>query len=284
MASTLVSADYGKGGSEVLYPKNEAHFSGVSWSAVIGGAFVAAAFSLILLALGAGLGLSAVSPFSNVGASASAVGTAAIVWLILIEVVASALGGYLTGRLRTKWAVIHTDEVYFRDTANGFLAWAVALVITVTFLTSAAASMVGSVAQIRSSTDGPGIVAGASDPNAYYVDTLFRSDRVGPGNTDVAAQAEAGRILANALRQDQVPAPDQSYLARLIAARTGISQPEAEKRVSDVIAAARQAADTARKVTAHSLLWFFLALLMGAFSASYAATIGGRQRDHVQTV
>ena len=284
MASTLVSADYGKVGSEVLYPKNEAHFSGVSWSAVIGGVFVAAAFSLILLALGAGLGLSAVSPFSNVGASASAVGTAAIVWLIFIEVVASALGGYLTGRLRTKWAVIHTDEVYFRDTANGFLAWAVALVITVTFLTSAAASMVGSVAQIRSSTDGSGIVAGASDPNAYYVDTLFRSDRVGPGNTDVAAQAEVGRILANALRQDQVPAPDQSYLARLIAARTGISQPEAEKRVSDVIAAARQAADTARKVTAHSLLWFFLALLMGAFSASYAATIGGRQRDHVQTV
>jgi hypothetical protein len=284
MASTLVSADYGKVGSEVLYPKNEAHFSGVSWSAVIGGAFVAAAFSLILLALGAGLGLSAVSPFSNVGASASAVGTAAIVWLILIEVVASALGGYLTGRLRTKWAVIHRDEVYFRDTANGFLAWAVALVITVTFLTSAAASMVGSVAQIRSSTDGSGIVAGASDPNAYYVDTLFRSDRVGPGNTDVAAQAEVGRILANALRQDQVLAPDQSYLARLIAARTGISQPEAEKRVSDVIAAARQAADTARKVTAHSLLWFFLALLMGAFSASYAATIGGRQRDHVQTV
>ena len=284
MASTLDSAAYDKVGSEVLYPKNEAHFSGVSWSAVIGGVFVAAAFSLILLALGAGLGLSAVSPFSNVGASASAVGTAAIVWLILTEVVASALGGYLTGRLRTKWAVIHTDEVYFRDTANGFLAWAVALVITVTFLTSAAASMVGSVAQIRSSTDGSGIVAGASDPNAYYVDTLFRSDRVGSGNTDVAAQAEAGRIFANALRQDQVPAPDQSYLARLIAARTGISQPEAEKRVSDVIAAARQAADTARKVTAHSLLWFFLALLMGAFSASYAATIGGRQRDHVQTV
>ena len=168
--------------------------------------------------------------------------------------------------------------------ANGFLAWAVALVISVTFLASAAASMVGTAAQIRSSSDNSGIVAGASDPNAYYVDTLFRSDRVGPGSTDVAAQAEAGRILANALGQDQLPASDQSYLARLIAARTGISQSEAEKRVADVIAAARQAVDTARKVTAHTLLWLFLAMLMGAFAASYAATIGGRQRDHVKTV
>ena len=108
--------------------------SGVSWGAVIGGAFVGAAFSLILLALGAGLGLSAVSPWSNVGVSASTVGIAAIVWLMVIEIIASGLGGYLTGRLRTKWTQIHTDEVYFRDTANGFLAWAVALVISVVFL------------------------------------------------------------------------------------------------------------------------------------------------------
>ena len=61
--------------NDVLYPNKEAHSSGVSWGAVIGGAFVAAAFYLILLALGAGLGLSAVSPWSSVGASASAVGT-----------------------------------------------------------------------------------------------------------------------------------------------------------------------------------------------------------------
>jgi hypothetical protein len=281
MESTVIAADYVERGSERPSPRNEAHSSGVSWGAVIGGAFVAAAFSLILLALGAGLGLSAVSPWSNAGASASAVGTAAIIWLILIEVVASALGGYLTGRLRTKWALIHTDEVYFRDTANGFLAWAVALVISVTFLTSAAASMVGGVAQLRSPADGAVTAASAADPNAYFVDILFRSDRVVPENKDVAAQAEAGRIFANALRQDRVPAADQSYLARLIAGRTGISQPEAEKRISDVMTDARQAADTARKVTAHSLLWFFLALLMGAFSASYGATIGGRQRDHV---
>jgi hypothetical protein len=79
-------------------------------------------------------------------------------------------------------------------------------------------------------------------------------------------------------------AADQSYLARLVAARTRMGQPDAEKRVSDVITEARQAEDTARKTTAHFLLWLFLSLLMGAFSASLAATIGGRQRDHVQPV
>jgi len=99
--------------------------SGVSWAAVIAGAFVTAALSVILLALGTGLGLSSISPWSNVGASASAV-VGGIVWLIAMQIIASAMGGYLAGRLRTKWATIHTHEVYFRDTAHGFLVWAVA--------------------------------------------------------------------------------------------------------------------------------------------------------------
>jgi hypothetical protein len=263
-----------------LVPETEAHSAGVSWGAVIGGAFVAAAFYLILLALGAGLGLSAVSPWSNVGASASAVGAAAIAWLIFIEIVASALGGYLTGRLRIKWATIHTDEVYFRDTANGFLAWAVAFVVTATFLASAAASMVGGVTHLAADVAGP--ASSGTGSIRYFVDTLFRSDHTVSDNRDPSVQAEVERILANALRQNQLPSADQSYLAGLIAAKTGITASESEKRVSDVMTDARKSEDTARRVTSHLLLWFFLALLMGAFSASYAATIGGRQRDHVK--
>src|SRR5664280_3694072 len=123
--------------------KNEAYSAGVSWAAVIGGAFVSASLALILLALGTGLGLSSVSPWSNLGASASTVGKGTIVWLILTQIMASALGGYLAGRLRTKWVNVHTDEVYFRDTAHGFLVWAVGMVITAAFLASAATSMVG---------------------------------------------------------------------------------------------------------------------------------------------
>ena len=122
--------------------RNEAS-SGVSWAAIAAGAFVAAAFSLVLLALGTGIGLSSISPWSNGGASGPAAPGGAIIWLILVEVIASAAGGYLAGRLRTKWANLHTDEVYFRDTAHGLLVSAVGLVITAAFLASAATTMVG---------------------------------------------------------------------------------------------------------------------------------------------
>ena len=266
---------------------NEANSSGVSWAAVIGGGFVTAALSLILLALGTGLGLSSVSPWSNVGVSASTIGTAAILWLIFMQIISSSMGGYLAGRLRTKWANIHTDEVYFRDTAHGFLAWAVALVITAAFLAAAAASMVGATAS--SAAGGTGRATGVQaegrefDPNEYFIDTLFRSESAKPDSNSTSVRGEAGRIFANALRQGDISA-DKSYLTQLVAARTGLSQADAEKRVSDVFARAQQTADTARKTVAHSLLWAFLALLIGAFCASFAATIGGRQRDHVVIV
>jgi len=266
---------------------NEANSSGVSWAAVIGGGFVTAALSLILLALGTGLGLSSVSPWSNVGVSASTIGTAAILWLIFMQIISSSMGGYLAGRLRTKWANIHTDEVYFRDTAHGFLAWAVALVITAAFLAAAAASMVGATAS--SAAGGTGRATGVQaegrefDPNEYFIDTLFRSESAKPDSNSTSVRGEAGRIFANALRQRDISA-DKSYLAQLVAATTGLSQADAEKRVSDVFARAQQTADTARKTVAHSLLWAFLALLIGAFCASFAATIGGRQRDHVVIV
>ena len=266
---------------------NEANSSGVSLAAVIGGGFVTAALSLILLALGTGLGLSSVSPWSNVGVSASTIGTAAILWLIFMQIISSSMGGYLAGRLRTKWANIHTDEVYFRDTAHGFLAWAVALVITAAFLAAAAASMVGATAS--SAAGGTGRATGVQaegrefDPNEYFIDTLFRSESAKPDSNSTSVRGEAGRIFANALRQGDISA-DKSYLAQMVAARTGLSQADAEKRVSDVFARAQQTADTARKTVAHSLLWAFLALLIGAFCASFAATIGGRQRDHVVIV
>jgi hypothetical protein len=133
--------------------RNEGHSSGVSWGAVLGGAFVVGGFYLVLLAVGTGLGLSSVSPWSNTGASASTVGAMAIVWLILTAVIASALGGYLTGRLRTKWAQIHTDEVFFRDTANGLLAWTVAFVFSAAFLTTAASVMMGRATPVRSAAE-----------------------------------------------------------------------------------------------------------------------------------
>src|ERR1700730_16961716 len=184
--SGLSAIDNNPPGFADNFARNEAHASGVSWAAVIAGAFVAAALWLILLALGTGLGLSSVSPWSNVGASASTINKAAIIWLIIIQIIASAMGGYLAGRLRTKWATIQTDEVYFRDTAHGFLVWAVGLVITASFLASAATSMIGGAAQRPTSTvvsNGPGGTQGEGT-NAYVIDTLFRSDTPSPERSD----------------------------------------------------------------------------------------------------
>src|SRR5664280_2000046 len=117
--------------------------SAVSWGAIVAGAAAAAALALILLMLGTGLGLSSVSPWAYSGVSATTFGVSTILWLTFTQLVASGMGGYLAGRLRTKWVAVHTDEVYFRDTAHGFLAWAVASLATAALLTSVIGSIVG---------------------------------------------------------------------------------------------------------------------------------------------
>lgn len=260
---------------------HEANASGVSWAAVIGGAVVTAALSLILLALGAGLGLSAVSPWSGVGASTATFGTAVIVWLILMQIMSGSLGGYLAGRLRTKWATIHTDEVYFRDTAHGFLSWGLALVVTAAFLASAATMMVGSASSGARSGGTTAHEESTMDANAYYVDMLFRSATPATDSVTASERAEVGRIFAKGLAEREIPAGDRGYVTQMIAARAQLAATDADKRLSDVFGMAQQAIDTVRKATAHSLLWLFAALLIGAFCSSLAATIGGSQRDRV---
>jgi hypothetical protein len=280
----------------------EAQSSGVSWAAVIAGAAVAAALSLSLLVLGTGLGFTAVSPWAGEGVSAEGIGIASLVWLILMQLIAGAMGGYLAGRLRTKWTDLHTDEVFFRDTAHGFLVWAVGLVITAAFLVSASSALIGgtaragaAVAGVTLATGGAAVAAGANDQVeesatgaiTYLTDMLFRQERPGAGDADRAAvRGEALRILANGW--EDMPDVDRTYLARLIADSTGITQAQAESRIRDVQAQiaeleseARETADAARSALAQVSLWMFLGLLIGAFSASFAATIGGRQRDNV---
>jgi hypothetical protein len=255
---------------------------GVSWGAAIAGAFVASALSLILIALGAGLQLSAISPWSNVGAAASTVGAVALVWLVVTQIISSAMGGYLAGRLRTRWQSIHNDEVHFRDTANGLVAWAVGVVITVAFLATAATSMTGGPVIAGEASKSVTPSSYSQDTNAYFIDRLFRSDHPSPGDRDLSVQAEAGRIFAHSPRD--MSASDSNYLAALIVTKTGLSPNDAAQRLSQTIADASQYEDTLRKAAARILLWMFIALLAGAFCASYAATIGGRQRDHVRFV
>ncbi|WP_342623195.1 hypothetical protein [Pseudomonas alkylphenolica] len=264
--------------------------SGVSWAAIFAGAAAAAALSLILVILGAGLGLAATSPWADEGASAEALGISTIIWLLLTQIIASGLGGYIAGRLRVKWANLHGDEVYFRDTAHGFLAWAVATLVAAMLIVGSAGGLVSKGAQA-----GVGAMAAAStvvakaDPMGYFVDSLFRSESPVAVNED-AANGVAGRILAKTIAQGgALGEADRTYLAQLVAQRIGVSQVEAEARVDQVFAQiqqakvqAQQTADTAAKVAAWTALWTFVALLCGAFFASCAALFGGRQRDRVQ--
>src|SRR5450631_3480611 len=175
----------------------EASTSAVSWPAIIAGAFVSAALSLILLALGSGLGLASVSPWPNSGASATTFTVMTAVWLIVTQWLASGLGGYVTGRLRTKWVGLHTHEVFFRDTANGFLTWASATVVGTVLLASVASSVVSggvhAAATVASgAAQGAGQAAASIGPSlvsGYDVDSLFRTDKPNTNAPDTTGEA-----------------------------------------------------------------------------------------------
>jgi len=237
----------------------------VSWGAVIAGAAAAAALSLVLFLLGTGLGLAAVSPWASEGISGTAAGVSTIIWVTVVQLLASVLGGYLAGRLRTRWVTVHTDEVFFRDTAHGFLAWAVATLLMATLLSSAIAGAVST-----------GFKAA---PLGYFVDTLLREapNHAGPAGPD--RTPEVMRIVTNALATGELAEPDRQYLGQLVAANTGLARAEAEQRVTEIFTNAKKAADEARKASAALALWLVVSLFVGAFVASFAATLGGRLRD-----
>jgi hypothetical protein len=264
--------------------------SGISIAAIVGGAVAAIAATLILVALGSALGFASISPWSD-GATAASVGLGAGIWLVVTQWLSSAFGGYLTGRLRTKWALHSSDEVFFRDTAHGFLAWALATVIVF----GLAMSIAGGAANIAA-TVGAGAAQGAaesadSEPMGYFVDTLFRAPPAGvetapsptaatSGESGSDARGESGRILARSLTTELTP-EDRSYLGQQIAAETGLSQADAEARVDQVVTAAKEQADAARQAASALAFMTGLSLLIGAFVASAAGALGGRHRDEI---
>jgi hypothetical protein len=279
----------------------ESSVSAVSWPAIFGGAFVAAASSLVLVALGSGFGLASVSPWRDVGASATTFAWMTAAWLIVTQWLSAGLGGYVAGRLRTKWANLHTHEVFFRDTAHGFITWAVGTILVAGLLASAvtaaisgsvhAAATVASGAAQGSATQAPGTQSPGtpqvgSTLATYDMDLLFRTSQTSNGTTTTDARAEAARILANAVASGDVPTTDRTYLAELVAARTGISSEDAQRRVDAAFAQAkaadvkaRQAADAARKAAAETSIFTALSMLVGAFIACIAAALGGQRRD-----
>lgn len=282
--------------------------SAVSWSAILAGAAAIAALSLILVMLGTGLGLSSVSPWAYSGISAMTFGVTTILWLTFTQFFASGFGGYLTGRLRTKWIGANADEVYFRDTAHGFLAWAVATLTTAAVFTSVIGSVISggiqagaTVAEGVATTSGHEMTNSGTDNNSmdYFIDSLFRKDigatsggvvQDASAATSVTSTLEVARIFINAIQMENLPAEDTRYVGQIVAQHTDLTQQDAEKRVRDTFvriqgklqkaeAVSKEAADQARQAFTYASLWLFVSLLFGAFVASFAAIYGGRQRD-----
>ncbi|MGO8085579.1 hypothetical protein AB9E29_00405 [Rhizobium leguminosarum] len=281
------------GSGEIATPV-ESSKSAMTWGPIFGGAAAAIGVTLILLLLGSGVGLTMVSPWSGQSSSLGTVGVTAAIWLVVVQWLSSGLGGYITGRLRTKWATVHTDEVFFRDTAHGFISWALATIFVAGFLASSLTSLAGAGAQaVGSAATAAGTAASstasAADlPTAYFTDALLRPEqaRAGATSDDTAATAEVSRILLNGAAAGQIPDDDKAYLATIVSARTGLSEADARtrvdtvlKRIDDAKVAAQKAADEARKAASTTALLGALSLLIGAFIASAAAAFGGSQRD-----
>lgn len=319
LASAVTDQPLNTHGPGVTANSEQAQVSAVSWGAIVAGAAAAAALSLILLILGAGLGLSSVSPWAYSGVTAATFGITTILWVTVTQMLASGMGGYIAGRLRSNWFGTQSDEIYFRDTAHGFLAWAVASLATAALLSSVIGSIVGGGIQAGATVAGGAATASSaagategtalsktdshSEPLGYFFDSLFRSDvnvsasgRSNPVSGNIAAQesvafqSEVTRIFNRTILAGPLPADDARHVGQLVAQRTGLSQDEAEKRVYETYArmqaelntmkiVAKDAADTARKASAYTALWLFISLLIGAFIASWAATYGGRHRD-----
>jgi hypothetical protein len=259
--------------------------SAASWPAIVAGAVVTVSASLVLIILGSGLGFAAVSPWPGRGASVAGLTVVATIWLIVTQWISAALGGYIAGRLRTKWTGTHTHEVFFRDTAHGLITWSVATVFIAWVVAGSASSLLGgglhaaagaataAAAGTAGSAQGP-----ASAAMTYDIDRLFRSSASTPagagstgtitpgagagsagtvttgsaagisGSADNASDAriETLYIAYHAMAAGNVPDTDRSYLAELVASQTGVSVAEAQHRVDEFISATLAAEAKAR--------------------------------------
>jgi hypothetical protein len=277
----------------------ESSRSAVRWGAVMAGAMIAGAVSAMLVLAGTGLGFLAIAPWSSQGLSGSSLAAGSVLWLLATQIIAYGVGGYVTGRLRIAWTDASDDEIFFRDTVHGFLVWAFSVVISVVLLGSMASSAVSGTVEAGAVLTGMGAVAGmAGDagqddvdqlPLSYFSDMLLRPGARALARSPRAPRREVARILARSMGTGRLSDADRTYLTGLVEQRTGLEPGAARQRVLDVEAQVRQAllqvrqqawesASTVRREKAAFSLWAFISLMVGAFVASLAATLGGRDR------
>ena len=257
-------------------PLTEAAFSYVNWSAIVAGALAAAALALVLHGFGVAVGLAVSSTAPTWRDASFALVALSGLYLVLVAIVAYGAGGYVAGRLRAQLSAGPPDEIEFRDGVHGAAAWALATLLTA-LIAFGGAQALTRVAAPSSGPAGASTSVAGENIIAYDVDRLFRGTR-----SDVNMEytrAEAARILLTASSHRGMLPEDRTELIRLVAARTGLGQPEAEWRVNDVIERVRENISRARKSAVILAFSAGAAALLGLAVAWFAACEGGRHRD-----
>ncbi|MDF2799438.1 MAG: hypothetical protein K0R85_2182 [Devosia sp.] len=261
----------------------------VDWPAIIAGIVLASAISVVFISFGSAIGLNFLDFNAREAASPIFVAIAAASWFLWVQVSSFMAGGYLTGRLRRRFHDATEHESDVRDGAHGLLVWAGAVVVGTVLAVSGIGAAVNTAGAALSTatvagSNAAGAAAEATDPNAYFIDTMFRSPQ--PANSE-QARAEAGRIFAQAALGDgAVAEEDRTYLVNVVAANTGLTPEEANARVDQAIGnieqARQDALETARTARNTGILASFLlaaSLLVSGIGAFWAAQKGGNHRD-----
>jgi len=273
-----------------------AQVSYVDWPAIFGGAAIAAAIAFVLTAFGTALGLSMVSPYRGEGASGVWVAVATGLWILWVTVTSFMAGGYIAGRLRRRIGDASEHEVDVRDGSHGLIVWAVATLIGVGMLAAgiygtgsiaARGATAAATTAVTVAAAATGARAGQVDgPYSLIVDQMFgASDEAAKPGAENARSITA-RVITNGVAARSLADTDRTYLAKLVAARTGVDEPAAQARVDqaykqaeEVAAKAKEAANAARKFGIVAAFLLAVSLLIGGAAAWWAAGLGGRHRD-----
>ena len=260
---------------ERIYPGHIADSSYLGWTPAIAGALIATALSAVLIAFGTAIGLGVASSAPTWRDASVALWLLSGIYLILVSLVGFGLGGYLAGRLRTTMPAADAGDIEYRDGVHGLAAWAIAVVMTVLIT-----ALVGSatLARVPSAQTVP--AASAAEPMlSYELDRLFRPARRTPNAETAMERAAAGRVLLTSSSHSGVAAEDRAYLVQLVNGVTGLSGPDAERRVDNIIASATTAIARSRRSAIIAAFSIAASILLGAAVAWFAACEGGRHRD-----
>lgn len=250
----------------------------VQWPVIFAGGVVGAAAAFVLMSFAAAIGLAVASPSPTWRDASAWLALLSGVWVLLVLIFSFAVAGYIAGRMRRRLTGLDANEVEFRDGMHGLLAWAVGVIVGSLLLLAAASA--SSLARTDANATAGRSGNTRSQPFlAFELDRLFRSDRAARQDENEASRDEAGRIIASGLGRRDIAPEDRAYLSRLVAARTGLAQPEADRRVNQVVEESRRSATQARRSGVIIGFLTAAALVAAAAAAWLASVAGGRHRD-----